>query len=369
MKRLAILFFVTVLMLFLYGQIDYTTAPWSTWDLEGYRRMAAVAPAIATDMCQPIAYRVLGPWIVGMLPVSDVAGFHALTVLASIVLVFLSYYFFRTVGLSPNVAVITVILYTFNTWWFGMTAWDFFQVNDLMTQIWIVILFLAMLKGRWLLFGATLLVGALTREPSMLMIPVVGVYLWERKELRRQGLPALAAIVPGLALFLLLRAAIPATCGKPLFEQLAAYAGTILSPIKISRLLFNSYLPFSLLPWVFFRDTLDYFRTRKYALVFVIMVFLSTMFGLDYADRLLAPSFVVIYDLIGRVVQKHYKDKVFLAVLLIGGFLSSFHHLRARFPLPDRDLTVVISLGALAVVTAVAIAIRWRERSSGGATS
>ncbi len=356
-------------MVILYGQIEYTIAPYANWDLAGYRRMAAASPAIATDICQPAAFRVLGPWLAGLLPVPDPVAFYALSVALSIVLVLLSYHFFRVIGLAPAVAVITVILYTFNRWWFGTTVWDFFQVNDLLSQIWIVLLFLAMLQGRWAVFGLVFFLAALTRETGLLMIPVAAVYLWERKAFRSQGLRALAAIVPGIALFIVLRMVIPAPCGKPLFEQLLAHSGSILSPVKVARLLINSYLPFSLVPFVFFEDTIRYFRGKAYELLFVALVFLSTLFGLAYDERLLAPSFVVIYVLIGNVIQAHYKEKWFVAVLVIGGFLSTFHHLRTRFPLPDRDLTLVLSLGALALVTAASIAIRLRQRpAAGGAT-
>lgn len=365
-KRLTTLLFVTIIIVILYGQIEYTIAPYSTWDLAGYRRMAAAAPAIATDICQPAAFRVLGPWLAGLLPVPDPVAFYALAVLMSIVLVLLSYHFFRVAGLAPAVAVIVVILYTFNRWWFGTTVWDYFQLNDLLSQIWIVLLFLAMLQGRWAIFGVVFLLAALTRETGMLMIPVAAVYLWERKELRQQGPLALAAIAPGVALFVALRMVIPAPCGKPLFEQLLAHSGSILSPVKVARLLINSYLPFSLLPFVFFNDTIRYFRGKAYALVFVTLVFLSTLFGLAYDERLLAPSFVVIYALIGSVIQANWREKWFVALLVIAGFLSTFHHLRARFPLPDRDLTLVLSLGALALVTAASIAIRWRARTTGG---
>lgn len=349
-------------MVFLYGQIDYTVAPYKDWDLASYRVMAQAAPGIAEGVCQPPAYRLLGPYLAGLLPVSDPVAFYALAVIASLVLALLAFYFFRDFGLSPAVAAIVVALFTFNRFWFGLTVWDFFQLNDLLALIFIVILFLAMYRNRWGLFGAVLFLAALTRETGFLMIPVAAVYLWERKELSAQWKRALAATVPALAAFVLIRLFVPAPCGKPLLEQLAAHSVSILSLEKLFRLFINSYLPFSLLPVVFFATTARYFRTRLHALVFVVLVFLSTLFGATFDERLLAPAFLVIYAIIGLVIEEYRTEKWFVVALLVAGFVASLHHSTARFPLPDRSWTLALSLGALAAVTLAAIVCRFRHR-------
>jgi hypothetical protein len=220
-----------------------------------------------------------------------------------------------------------------------------------------------MLRRRWIIFGAALLLGSLARETSMLMIPVVFAYLWERQELRQQWRQALVAIIPGLTIFFLLRILIPTTCGVSLFAAPLAYAGKVLSPDTLPRLLINSFLPFSLIPVVFFETTFKFFKTRVYALLFVVLVFASAFFGEDQ-ERLMAPAFLVVYALIGYVIHEHYSEKMFLVVLIGGGFLSSFDHVIARYPLPDRTLTVAFSLASLLVVTIVAIAYRLKRGRS-----
>jgi hypothetical protein len=349
-----------ILMVILYGQIDYTIAPYANWDLTNYRNMAAASPEIATNICRPFAFRVLGPYLVGLLPISDPQGFYIFSVLASVGLVFLLYRFLCASGLSPSVAAITVVLFTFNRYWFGFTVWNYFQINDLLSLIWIVVLFSAMLRGRWIIFCAALFLGSLTRETSMLMIPVVFAYLWERKELRRQWRPALVAIIPGFITFFLLRILIPSTCGLSLFEALPVYASKILSPDTFYRLLINSFLPLSLIPLVFYEITFKFFRTRLYALLFVVVVFASAFFG-ENQERLMAPAFLVVYALMGNVIQEHCSERMFLAVLIGGGFLCSLHYMIARYPLPDRTVTVALSLGSLLVITVVAFAYRLKR--------
>jgi hypothetical protein len=318
-------------------------------------------PGIATDICQPFAFRVLGPYLVGLLPFSDPEGFYILTALASVGLVTVLYWFLCSSGLPPAVSAITVVLFTFNKYWFGITAWDYFQINDVISLICIVVLFSAMLKHRWMIFGLALLLGSLARETSMLMIPVVFVYLWEREELRYQWRQVLAAIIPGFTTFLLLRILIPTTCGASLLGAPLAYGGKILSPDTLPRLLINSFLPFSLIPLVFFQTSLAFFKTRLYALLFVFLVFASAFFGEDQ-ERLMAPAFLVVYALIGNVIREYYSEKMFLAVLLGGGFLSSLDHVFARYPLPDRTSTAALSLASLLVITVVALAYRLKRR-------
>lgn len=365
LRNLAVLLVVTIVMIFLYGQIDYATAPYNTWDLASYRAMAAAAPGIATDVCQPPAYRLLGPYVVGLLPVPDPVGFYALSVAASILLVLLAHRLFRELGLSTFVATFTVVLFTLNRFWFGLTVWDFFQLNDLLSLIWIVLAYMAMRRERWGLFGAALLAGAFTRETALLMIPVALVYLWERKELREKWGRVLLAALPAIVAFVMIRALVPAPCGKSLFTQLAAHSGSILAPEKIFRLTIYSYAPFSLLPLVFLPTTAIFFRQRPHLLALVALVFLSTLFGLSFDERLMAPAFVALYALIGVIIQQTVDSPrrwlPLLAVFAAGAFLVSLHHTVARFPLPGREWTIALSMGSLLIVTAVAILARLKR--------
>jgi hypothetical protein len=359
LRKPAVLLVVTIGMVFLYGRIDYTAAPYNTWDLASYQAMAAAAPRLATDVCQPPAFRLLGPYVVGLLPVPEPLGFYLLSALASVALALLAYRFFRAVGLTALTATLTVILFTFNRFWFGLTVWDFFQLNDLLSLIWIVLMFLAMFRDRWTLFGAALFAGALTRETALLMIPVALVYLWERKELRQKWLTLLLAAVPALTAFVLIRVLVPAPCGKSLFTQLAAHSGSILAPEKIFRLTVYSYAPLSLLPLVFFGTTVAYFKARPHALALLTLVFLSTLFGLSFDERLMAPAFVVLYAIIGLIIQQTDDGSS------EGRVLTSLHHTVARYPLPDRNWTIALSMGSLLVVTAAAVIHRLRQRRPG----
>jgi hypothetical protein len=53
-----------------------------------------------------------------------------------------------------------------------------------------------------------------------------------------------------------------------------------------------------------------------------------------------------------------------IALVVAGGYLSSLHWLVARYPLPSRGATAVLSGGSLVVVTAALVVLRiYRIRS------
>ena len=352
--------FVTLLMVFLYGQIEYTREPYAKWDLAAYRAIALAAPQLDPTIPQPFAFRLLGPYVVGLLPLPDPLGFYILAVSASFGLVFLLYAFLCDMGVSAGVAALTTILFCFNKHLFGFTVWDFFQINDLLSLIYIIILFWTMVRGKWVLFGLFMLLGAMTRETVVLMMPVVFVYLIEKKKFFKEAGPALVAILLPAGVFLSLRLLIKAP-GVGLLKAFAIFSAKLLSVETWFRLLINPFIPLSLLPLIYFERTAEFFRDKKYALLFILLVFASTLFGLN-DERLMAPAFIVFYWLIAVIIdaEKVGRNKTVLSILILASFLASFHHEISRFNFLNRNVTVVTSLGALLIVTAVVLVLRIR---------
>jgi hypothetical protein len=121
-------------------------------------------------------------------------------------------------------------------------------------------------------------------------------------------------------------------------------------------------------PLIFFDTTMSFFRERKYALVFGVLVFLATLFGSN-TERLMAPAFVVYYWLIAVILASLLEQPVLLWLVLAASFIASLHHTVARFPLPSRAFTLIASLGALAVVSAVLIGYRLHAHFTNQKTS
>ena len=360
LKRAAILIATTLLMVFLYGRIEYAKEPFSEWDLSSYRAMANSSPRLNPDVPWPFAYRLLGPYIIGLLPVPDPLGFYLSTVAVSVPVIVLLYLFLCDVGLSANASAITALLLSFNARLFGFLIWDYFQISDFLSLLCVLILFWAMIRGHWVVFGLALLLGALTREAPMLLAPVAFFYLLEKKRLATEGRYASLAVIPGVVAFLFLRMAVPAPGGS-LLNAFTTHAAKVFSAKDCFDLLVDAFVPLSLAPLVFIETTVEFFRKRKYAAVFVALVLFSTLFGSNN-ERLMAPAFIVFYWLIGVIIDDGIlKSRRLMLLVVLCAFISSFHYEISRFHFMDKRASIALSLSALALVTGACILFRLRR--------
>ena len=234
-RHLLLLILVTIGMIFLYGQIPYTTEPYARWDLYHYRQITAAAPQITGGVQQPFAYRLLGPYLAGLLPLPDATAYYLLTVTAALLLVILTYFFLLAWPLTPPTALLATLLFVFNKHRFGFNVWNFFALNDVLSLIFLVILLWALMRQRWLLFALILTLGATTRETVLVMLPVALASVIERRLLGQHARALLLAALPGLVAFGALRLLIGHTGGQNLVEQLARSAPKLLSLIHISE--------------------------------------------------------------------------------------------------------------------------------------
>ncbi|MEM1044113.1 MAG: hypothetical protein AAGI91_16000 [Bacteroidota bacterium] len=344
-------------MAWLYGEIDHLGA-FADVDLKHYRALAQGA----ADVPRPFAHRVLGPLFVGLLPVADPAGFRVLTSAALAALTLGLYGFGVQLGLTAWAAALVAALLTLNPYVFGFPAFNAFQLNDVLGMALVVAAFAALPGRRWGWYALALALGAATREVTLLVIPAALVFLWGRDRLRDDGLRWLLASLPAVAVFVGLRLALPAE-GPGFAFLLLDHIGKVLDPVTWYRLLVNAWAPLALLPLVFWQTARDFAAAHRYLFAFAALVLLSALFGGDQ-ERLVAPAFVAVYPLVGYVVQTHRWPRLALGVLVACAFLTSLHHLTARFPLPSRTWTVALSLFALAAVTATGWLVK-RGRAEG----
>ena len=362
--NLLILAITTTAMIFLYGRMDYTSKQFEGWDLHDYRKMAAASPHLATDVSRPFGYRIGGPYLVGLVPQPIDTTFYLFAIVASYAVVGLFYGFLSFVGLSPPIAAISTFLFTTNKYFFGLTVWDYFQINNLLCQSLIVVMFWAMLSDRWKTFAAALFVAAFIREVSMMLIPVAALRLWEQNELRRRLPQFVLLVLPAVIVFVLLRVFIPTVGGDTLVDAIKKNVPLQLTFESMFRWLVNSFAPLTLVPLVFFDSTIQFFRERKFALLFLLLVSTSLCFGTD-TELLMAPTFIVFYWLIGTILQEYRWDRISLGLVIVACAAASMHHTIARFPLPTKQATMIVSVGALLLVTFVAV-IRAHPRQTFG---
>jgi hypothetical protein len=340
-------------MIYLYGHVHYTVEPFRSMDLYYYRRMAQASPGLAGDIPLPFAYRLLGPWIAGLLPGSDPAGFLAITIIVSLLIPVLLYRFLVEFGIERSSAFVAALLFVFNKHLFGSSTWNFFQVKDSIGLICIAGCFIAMLRGNWPLFSLALLAGALSGEAPLIMAPVLLAYLVERRRPGSEWRWAILSLLPGIAGFFLLRLLVPAHGGTGLVESFLYYSKKLRYALVWVGLFANPFVPLVLLPLIHTRDAWDFVVKNRYLAVCFVLVFFSTLFGSNN-ERLMAPGFIAVYAFIGIVAEKYWRGRPrVLLVIVAACFLASGHYLLARYPLlPGRATTRAIAAFTTIAVTA-----------------
>lgn len=361
-RNIVILVLTTLLIMAFFGQIpstaNFSTLPDQSW----YLHTAETAPQLDPNSRQPFAFRLLGPYVIGLLPIAEPLGFRISTIVLGFCFVFLSYYTLRYIGLSSLTALISAVLMTLNRYIFGWTFWGFFFVNDFLMMIFIMVMFLAMWQSRWLVFSVALALGAMTREPTMVMVPVALFYVWEKKEPGIKWRKVLLACTPGLITILLIRLFVPIGEGTPLTEALATYSSKLVEPRSLFRLFINTFLPFSLIPLIYFRTTLEFFKSRKYLLVFIFLIFCTTLFGSNQ-ERLMIPAGIIFFMLLGTILENANPKRAIFFVLIVAGCVSSIHYNFGNWQVPDANWTRALTLGSSLVVSLFMIFIRWKSRA------
>jgi len=355
LRFLALVMAAAAVMLFLYGRIDYTRELFAPWDLHKYRAIALASPRIDTSVPRPFIYRPLGPFLAGLLPLGVDASFYLLNMISSLGLVALLYRFMRRLGSSPAIAAAATMLYIFNKHFFGFTSWNYFHINDVLTNILVIAMFWSMLEGRWPLFAAAMLLASLSRETFLLMIPTTVICLLEGGRFRREWRGFLWALLPALAVFATFRLLVQPEGGMTLVEAFLTFSDRITRFYGLYYLLVNPFVPLTIVPLVFIDSSAAFFRGRRHMLVYFCLVVFAALFGSNN-ERLLNPAFIVFYPLIAVIIEERILPARFLlGAIMAGGFLSSLHYLVARYPLPGREWSILLSGGSAVLVTLLSI--------------
>ena len=355
-RPFALALLAVAVLVWLYGTID--PVEYAGADLRHYIAMAEAAPGLDLERPRPFVYRPLGPWLAGILPLPVAVAFRLWTVLGALALAALLYAVCRADGRRPAAAALAVVLLAVNPYLFGFNAFDVYQTGDLLAQVALGAALWLLWRGQYAAMGAVLAVAVLAREPPVLFVPVAAVFLWERGRLRSDGVRVALALVPVVALFILPRALVSGAGGLSLGEALASEGTKALRPETWARLLVNAWVPAVAVLAVWPRETAAWARRHLHLVALFALTLASAFLGHDQ-ERLMQPAVWAVYPAVAAVLDRHWAGRpVAVAALLVAGVLASLHHITARFPLPDRGLTVALASLAVAVALAASVAVR-----------
>jgi hypothetical protein len=356
---------ILVGLIVIYGGIDYTAEEYATGYLKHYIIMSEQAPDLPNKVIQPFIYRILVPYVAGVLPLPYPAAFRTIAIITAAILTTLFYSFLVDRGFNKTISFVVTAVFICNKWFFGTFLWFYFSADDLMALLFILLMFRAMFRGNWLLFGFALVLGAMCREICMIMVPVAAFYLIEKGMLRVNLKGFIVGSLAGVIVFTGLRIILTPSGGLNIYEAFLYFVPKMYGPRGWFDALIRPYLPFTLLPLIFYRTAFRYLNENRYLVFYFLLVFLSSLFG-DNSSRYMAPSFIVFYPLIAEIIKEHVWNKgtltyIILSIMLLGAVLSAFDALASGIPLPNVMYARILTYGSFLVISSVYIYLRYRK--------
>lgn len=256
--------------------------------------------------------------------------------------------------MGTSFAVLLIVI--FNKYFFGYFVWSYFQLPDVITLVLVVLMCWALQTCSYIWFGILLTLGAATKEPNMLMIPVAWLST-RRGPVSTDRLKLLCGCLAAVAVFAAIRYLTEPAGGTRLLRAFALHGGKLLDPEKLAKMFINVWAPVSFIPIIFFGSTFSFFKKRIGLLLFLLLVYFSNLFG-ESTERLLAPAGIVVYWLLADILENNSHGGKFLWFLVAAAVASCGHHEISRFPLPSQRVTILLACSALLAASVIALYYR-----------
>lgn len=342
---------VTFFVMIFSGTIDYTNIQYSNADLNKYISMAEAFPGLDNNVIKPFVYRIAVPWIAGLLPFSVSANFYIINSFALLALSLSFYFFLKEFGIEKNLSLFITIIFQLNKYFFVFLAWNYFQASDALSLSILFYSFILIKRKKLVQLLFVMTFSVLIKEYILFIIPA-GIFYYCRNSQNRKNL-FYFGIISGLSIliFILIRLLIPSESGESLFVQYTTQLIYYSKPVLLLKRFVIPFTPFGLLPLIFYKDLVAFFKTNKEFLIYSITIILLSFFG--EPERLIEPLAPVYYLFIAELINKYLLGKSLaleilknknLLYILISSFLVSFYHLWGRLMLPNETYSIVSTI-------------------------
>jgi hypothetical protein len=336
---------LSIVSIVLSGQIEYDNQEYTNTDQVKYRAMAESSPQINTKIIKPFVFRILAPWIAGLLPFEIPTNYFLLNFLVLLSISITLYHLLLNYNIQRKIAFVFTICFLFSRYFYQFYAWNYFQICDTLSLLLLIISFFLLQKKRWILLGAAILIGILIKEIMIVILPTGLAFLYFNACSKKDYIKLALITVVSSVCFLLIRILLDSGEGEGLFQQFSDRLLFSLTPIAIIKKIIIAFTPFGMIPIFFYKETIQFFRSYRYFIVFFVFVFFTTIFG-DH-ERLMTPFAPVYFILISFICQKYLiKNNTavsnrFLIILVLLSILASFYHLWGLVPLPNRTISTI----------------------------
>jgi len=338
-------------------------------DLKYYLEMAEASPGINTDVIPPFKYRILLPWLAGLLQ-NPVAGFYFLMLMGFIVqgAAFILYFRDRYGTESSSLAYVFLLL---NAQISVFLIQNPYNVVDLYVSAF-TILFLLLLKKGKITWAVTVLLACVFIKENFIIMAAGGLVLLKNREKNTRSVKLLlAGSIVSLIIAVLIRLLIDGSGSGYLMEQVSVHVPEKLNdPVIILKTLIGPAL-FILPVYLVFADKwIIHVRENKELLVIFLFTFLSTFWGANDA-RLMTGAGVFYYGFVCMVVnqilnlhdvkesESRMKTGIFIWLMILVNLAAVLITNRNSILWYGENITIQIYIAALAVITAVAIFLKF----------
>lgn len=332
-----------------HGSIDKDSIEYKNTDLKCYREMALSAPKLCKTVNFPFANRILAPFVVGTIS-KNIDLVFRVTMNLSLICIGILFFKFLQHYVGNSLAFWGTLWFILNRYMFGAYAFDFYLLDDSISFIAILSILLCLAKDRlnyiWLIF----LIGILTRESMVLVIPTSLAYLYFKKANFKELLIMSLQFVPGVFAFVYLR---EMNSGNLVNSFASQYWGNIdkfVSIEQVFRKYFNTLLPFGFFMILYLNRIFNLLAKYRHLTIMLIFTYISSIFGND-CERLMLPSVPFLYLMLTEILKDRLQNvskKFSIGILIIFTLLASLsniHHLWGILRLPSRGITIFWAIG------------------------
>jgi len=357
-KYIIILLFVYILLVITTAKISYKSAPFKTWDLQYYIEMAEYSPSVSLNIPRPFFYRILGPYLVGLLPLSAEKAFYYSTIILCPFAIILLYILLLSFNINHKSAFIATLCFLLNPYGLKLVMWDYFQTNDLLAYIFFILLFYFMYMEKYLYYSLVLAMAILAREFPINMIPTTFVFLFEKK--KHSNIPKfIFSVIPCILIFFIFRLSVSAI-GPSYFYHFKLYAKDIFSIEYLLRIFFNAWGPIVALFIFYYKKAAKILLSKPHLFIFILCIYFSSLFGFS-AERLVIFAFPAVYYLLAEILAS-LKDKITIPlVLIVLSMVNNTHHLYSKWPAVTLKTNIIIHVATPILMLLILIIYNYRK--------